>query len=86
MRRIPLILALTLFGTGLFSGNLWAMHCPQDMAKIDALLKTDPPADAQVLAEVKRLRAEGEELHNAGDHGESMKVLAEALNLLQASE
>ncbi|MGL4317305.1 MAG: hypothetical protein ACRCTL_11925 [Pseudomonas sp.] len=86
MRRIPLILALTLFGTGLFSGNLWAMHCPQDMAKIDALLKTDPPADAQVLAEVKRLRAEGEELHKAGDHGESMKVLAEALNLLQASE
>ncbi|MBB2493500.1 hypothetical protein [Aquipseudomonas ullengensis] len=86
MRRIPLILALTLFGTGLFSGSLWAMHCPQDMAKIDQLLKTDPPADPEVLAEVKRLRAEGEELHQAGDHSESMKVLAEALNLLQASE
>lgn len=86
MRRIPLILALTLFGTGLFSSNLWAMHCPQDMAKIDEMLKTDPPADPDVLAEVKRLRAEGEELHKTGDHSESMKVLAEALNLLQASE
>jgi hypothetical protein len=63
-----------------------AMHCPQDMAKIDAMLKTDPPADPEVLAEVQRLRAEGEALHKAGNHGESVKVLEEALNLLQASE
>lgn len=86
MRRIPLILALTLFGTGLFSTSSWAMHCPQDMAKIDQLLKTDPPADPDVLAQVKSLRAEGETLHKAGDHDESARVLEEALNLLQASE
>lgn len=86
MRRIPLILALTLFGTGLVSTHTWAMHCPQDMAKIDQLLKTDPPADPEVLAQVKDLRAEGEALHKAGDHEESARVLEEALNLLQASE
>lgn len=86
MRRIPLLLALTLAGASLFSGNLWAMHCPQDMAKIDALLKNDPPADPEVLAEVQRLRAEGEALHKAGNHAESVKVLDEALNLLQGSE
>ena len=31
MRRLSL-----LFPPLLFSGTLWAMHCPQDMAKIDA--------------------------------------------------
>jgi len=70
----------------LISLPLWAMHCPQDMAKIDALLKSDPPSDPEVLAKVKELRAEGEALHKAGDHGESVKVLGEALDLLSASE
>ncbi|MDC7823793.1 hypothetical protein PQS90_01410 [Pseudomonas sp. BLCC-B13] len=81
MRRPALLLAAILLSTPVF-----AMHCPQDMAKIDELLKTDPPADAEVLAEVQRLRAEGEQLHKSGNHGESVKVLEEALNLLQASE
>ncbi|MGG5873364.1 hypothetical protein [Pseudomonas peli] len=70
----------------LFSTSLWAMHCPADMAKIDGLLKTDPPSDATVLAQVQKLRAEGETLHKAGNHGESVKVLGEALQLLEASE
>jgi hypothetical protein len=81
MRRLFLFFASLLFST-----TLWAMHCPQDMAKIDEMLKTDPPADPEVLAEVKRLRAEGEQLHQSGNHSESVKVLEEALNLLQASE
>ncbi|WP_043308828.1 hypothetical protein [Pseudomonas sp. ML96] len=81
MRRATLLLAALLLST-----PLYAMHCPQDMAKIDQLLKTDPPADPEVLAEVQRLRAEGEQLHKAGNHSESVKVLDEALNLLQASE
>lgn len=84
MRRTPLLLALSL--TALFSAPLWAMHCPQSMAKIDQLLQSDPPADPEVLAEVRRLRSEGEQLHKAGNHDESVKVLDEALNLLQASE
>ena len=81
MRRTALLLAAALLSTPVF-----AMHCPQEMAKIDALLKSDPPADAEVLTEVQRLRAEGEQLHNSGNHAESVKVLEEALNLLQASE
>ena len=56
------------------------------MAKIDELLKSNPPADAAVLAKVQQLRAEGETLHQAGDHGQSVKVLGEALQLLEASE
>lgn len=81
MRRLAVFLAAALLCT-----PLMAMHCPQDMAKIDQLLQSAPPADPEVLAEVKRLRAEGEALHKAGDHAESVKVLGEALSLLQASE
>ncbi|WP_374326110.1 hypothetical protein [Aquipseudomonas alcaligenes] len=81
MRRTALLLAAALLSTPVF-----AMHCPQEMAKIDALLQSDPPADAEVLTEVQRLRAEGEQLHKGGNHAESVKVLEEALNLLQASE
>ncbi|MBT8768716.1 hypothetical protein [Metapseudomonas boanensis] len=81
MRRLAIFLAAAVLST-----PLWAAHCPADMAKIDQLLKTDPPADPTVLEEVKKLRAEGEALHKSGDHAESVKVLGEALNLLQSSE
>ncbi|CAD5106093.1 hypothetical protein [Zestomonas carbonaria] len=81
MRRLSLLFAALLFST-----PLWAMHCPQDMAKIDQLLQSNPPSDPAVLAQVQKLRAEGEELHKAGNHSESVKVLGEALQLLEASE
>jgi len=81
MRRTLLFLA-----AALISLPLWAMHCPHDMAKIDALLQSDPPSAPEVLAKVQELRAEGEALHKAGDHAESVKVLSEALDLLAASE
>ena len=81
MRRLATLVCATLL-----SAPIWAMHCPQDMARIDKLLKTNPPASAEVTAEVQRLRAEGEALHKAGDHTESMRVLKQALDLLQGSE
>ncbi|UYP29469.1 hypothetical protein OEG79_15590 [Pseudomonas sp. Z8(2022)] len=81
MRRTLMFLA-----AALISLPLWAMHCPQDMAKIDELLQSDPPSDPAVLAKVKELRAEGETLHKAGNHTESVRVLGEALDLLSASE
>ncbi|BBP85570.1 MULTISPECIES: hypothetical protein [unclassified Pseudomonas] len=81
MRRLAAFIA-----AALISAPLWAMHCPQDMARIDEMLKTDPPSDAALLAEVQRLRAEGEELHKAGNHTESARVLKEAIDMLQASE
>jgi hypothetical protein len=72
--------------TALLSTSLWAMHCPADMAKIDQLLKTSPPSDATVLAQVQQLRSQGEALHKTGDHSQSVKVLGEAMQLLDASE
>ena len=70
----------------LLSAPLWAMQCPAMMAKIDAALQSTPPSDPAVLAQVQDLRAEGEELHNAGNHSQSEQVLGEALKLLEASE
>ena len=77
---------LALLAASLLSTSLWAMHCPADMAKIDAMLQSKPPSDVTVLAQVKKLRAEGEALHKAGKHSESVKVLGEALQLLEASQ
>ncbi len=59
-----------------------AFHCPADMAKIDAALAANPSLSAEQLAEVKQLRAEGEEYHNAGKHQESVDTLAKAMAIL----
>jgi hypothetical protein len=60
----------------------FAFHCPADMAKIDEALAKNPPLSAEQLAEVKELRAEGEALHKSGNHAESVKVLGEAMAIL----
>lgn len=59
-----------------------AMHCPADMAKVDAALAGNPQLSAEQLAEVQRLRAEGEEYHKAGQHQESVDTLAKAMEIL----
>jgi hypothetical protein len=66
----------------LVASPAFAFHCPSDMAKIDAALAKNPPLSAEQLAEVKELRAEGETLHKAGNHTESVKVLGEAMAIL----
>ena len=80
MRRITIF-----FVAALASAPLWAMHCPMDMAKIDERLETNPPSDPAVLAQVQKLRAEGEKLHKAGDHTQSLQVLEQAQELLDAA-
>lgn len=77
MRRIMLTLA-----AAVVSMPVWAMHCPMDMAKIDEQLKTNPPSDPAILTRVTELRAEGEKLHKAGDHEQSLEALGEAQKLL----
>jgi len=59
-----------------------ANHCPKDMAAIDEALSKDPKLSQEQLAEVKKLRAEGEELHKAGKHAESVDKLGQALKIL----
>jgi len=66
----------------LFSSAAMAFHCPADMKKIDAALGKSPKLSAEQMAEVKKLRADGEALHKAGKHQESVDTLAKAMKIL----
>ena len=63
------------------SGPAFAFHCPADIAKIDAALQTASLSDAD-KAKVMELRNEGERLHQAGQHQQSVDTLAQAMQIL----
>ena len=60
------------------SGSAFAFHCPADMAKIDAALAKNPKLTDAQMADVKKSRADGEALHRAGKHQESVDTTAYA--------
>jgi hypothetical protein len=65
----------------LISSAAFAFHCPKDMKAIDDAL---PKAklSAEQKAEVMKYRSEGEALHKAGKHQESVDTLAKAMKIL----
>jgi hypothetical protein len=65
------------------SGSVFAFHCPADMAKIDAALAKNPKLTDAQMADVKKYRAEGETLHKAGKHQDSVDTLAKAMKILE---
>ena len=65
-----------------FAGSAFAFHCPAEMKKIDDALAKNPPLSASQMEEVKKYRAEGEALHKAGKHQESLDTLAKAEKIL----
>lgn len=69
-------------GLALASVQAFAFHCPMDMKKIDEALAKNPALSADQMAEVKKLRAEGETLHKAGKHQESVDTLGKAMKIL----
>ncbi|MSQ50344.1 MAG: hypothetical protein EXR28_00505 [Betaproteobacteria bacterium] len=81
MKRTALFAAFAAF-LSLSSSTALAFHCPEDMAKIDAALGKSPKVSAAQLADVKKQRAEGEALHKAGKHADSVAVLAKAMKTL----
>ena len=76
MRKILLAVALA----GAASVAL-ANSCPMEMKAIDAKLASAKLSDAE-MAKVKKLRADGEAAHKAGNHSESLKHLGEAKKML----
>ena len=78
MRKI-LFIALAFAATSAF-----AFHCPKDMKAIDAALPNAKLTPGQ-MAEVKKLRAEGEAYHKAGKHQEAVDTLAKAMKILGIS-
>jgi len=77
MTRIALTAALVLV-----SSLALAHNCPNEWKAIDAALPKAKLDDKQ-MAEVKKLRAEGEQLHKAGKHSESMETLGKAKKILK---
>jgi hypothetical protein len=66
----------------LASASAFAFHCPADMKKIDEALAKNPKLSTQQLADVKKYRADGEALHKAGRHQESVDTLGKAMKIL----
>jgi len=77
MKRIALSLIL-----GFAASSAFAHNCPNEWKAIDAALPKAKLDDKQ-MAEVKKLRAEGEQLHKDGKHSESMATLAKAKKILK---
>lgn len=67
----------------MLSAPAFANHCPKDMAAIDAALAKNPQLSQAQLTQVKQLRAEGETLHKAGKHKESVEALQKAEDILK---
>jgi hypothetical protein len=76
LRNFIAVLALAM------AGSAFAAHCPMDMKAIDDALAKKPNISAEQLAEVKKLRAEGEAQHKAGKHAESVETLGKAKKIL----
>ena len=66
----------------LASSPALAFHCPADMKKIYEALAKSPKLSAAQMTDVKKFRAEGETLHKAGKHQDSVDTLAKAMKLL----
>jgi hypothetical protein len=77
IRLAALFGALMLASTAAF-----AFHCPKDMKQIDAALAKHPELSAKQMSEVKKLRADGEALHKAGKHQQSVDTLGKAMKIL----
>lgn len=76
MKRTILFAALALASSVTFANS-----CPKEMKAIDAALPKAQLSSAQ-KSEVTKLRAEGERLHKAGNHSESMAALGKAKGIL----
>ena len=79
MRKTKVGIAIALAAMSL---TAYAGSCPMDMKAIDTVLTSNTKLTAQQTAEVKKLRAEGEAAHKAGNHAESMQKLGQAKQIL----
>lgn len=82
MKRI--ILAALLVSA--FATPAFAFECPGYMKKIDDALAGSPTISAEQMNEVKKLRADGEAAHQAGNHKQSVEQLEKAMEILGIEE
>lgn len=70
--------------TLLFSGPALSGQCPALMKQVDMQLESSQ-LNAETRAEVESLRAKGDSLHKGGKHGESVKALKNAIEMMDAA-
>ena len=75
MKKIVMIL-LSCFFVASYAN---AGSCPILIKEVDSKLATAKESSEKQVAEIEKLRKEGEEAHNTGKHKESVKLLQEAL-------
>jgi hypothetical protein len=78
--RLRTLIAALMFA---LAGSAFANHCPLDMKKIDEALAKNPSLSEAQMSDVKKWRAEGESLHKAGKHAESVETLGKAMKVLE---
>ncbi len=75
------LLALLIFAPSLaLAGN-----CPNLISEIDEKLASMPDLSEDTRESIVELRDQGEAMHQSGDHGESVKLLEQALDMLNAA-
>ena len=84
VQRTLLTAVLALFATGILGGAANAGHCPTDVKRVDAALKTSKVSSTQ-MTRAKALRNKGLAEHKAGRHGQSLNTLHEAMRILGVS-
>ncbi len=70
--------------TVFFAGNALSGQCPTLVKEIDQKLQS-AQLDSAAESRIKELRDQGESLHNQGKHAESVRVLREAIDELDAA-
>jgi hypothetical protein len=67
----------------LLAGPALAAQCPANIRQIDAALQANTQLSAADKAKATELRNDGEKLHAAGQHQQSMDKLSEAKKILK---
>jgi hypothetical protein len=79
MKLSSILVALSL---ALASSGAYAFSCPKHMKAIDDALAKNPKLSEAQMSDVKKSRAEGETLHKAAKHQDSLDALAKAEKIL----
>ena len=77
MKKLSLLLVAIFFA----ATSAFAFQCPSLMKKFDAAVGASK-SSAQQISDAKKLRAEGETLHKAGKHQDSVDTLNKALKMI----
>ena len=79
IKRAFLCAAIAVVAGGFISTPALAGHCPKDVKKINAAMSK---MDVKKMSMAKDAAAKGLALHKAGNHGDALKVLHEAMKSL----